>query len=349
MKKRREKIKVSLIGFFLLLLPIAFITTGAIVVYYFVGKASNGNVWAVGSSVLAVVVLGAGICTLFDIIRRKRMVERPVNKILEATEKIASGDFSVKLEHEKEYSKFDEYDLIFDNINTMTAELSKNEILKNDFISNMSHEIKTPLTVIQNIAKALQSEKLSNDKKDQLLKGLVSQTKKLSTFIANILKLNKLENQKLIPENETFDLAELLRQCTLQFEEFIEQKGLELVCNIEEMQINGSPSMIEIVVNNLISNAIKFTDKGKISVSLTSIGNHVEISVEDTGAGISKETGEHIFDKFYQGYTSHSSEGNGLGLALVKKVIDVIGGEIQVESKIGKGSKFTLLLKKDKQ
>lgn len=332
----------------MLLLPIAFITTCSIVVYYFVNKATNGNIWAVGFSVLAIIVAGAGICTLLDIVRRKKMIEKPVNKILEATEKIASGDFSVKLVHEHEYSKYDEYDLIFDNINTMTAELSKNELLKNDFISNVSHEIKTPLAVIQNSAKALQNSNLNQTKKNELLDGLVFQTQKLSTLISNILKLNKLENQELVPEIEDFDLAELLRQTTLQYEDLIEKKGLELVCDIEETILFGSPSLIEIVINNLLSNAIKFTDKGIITVRLKNAGNYAEISVEDTGAGISKETGEHIFDKFYQGDTSHSREGNGLGLALVKKVIDVIGGEIHVESKLGKGSKFTLILKKDR-
>ena len=230
----------------------------------------------------------------------------------------------------------------------MTAELSKNELLKNDFISNVSHEIKTPLSVIQNYARVLQSEKLSKDKRDEYLKGLVTQTKKLSDLISNILKLNKLENQKIVPEIEEIDLAELLRTCTLSFEELLESKNIKLNCNIDEMKIISSASLLEIVFNNLISNAIKFTDReGKITISLKSEGDYAVVRVKDSGCGISQEVGEHIFDKFYQGDSSHSNEGNGLGLAMVKKVIDLIGGEISVESKVGVGSTFIIKLKKD--
>lgn len=344
--KRIRNFGFSLIGFFLFFLTITFTSTLCIFVYYLVSKASNGNIWAVGFSVLGMIIIGALLCTLFDIFRRKTMVEKPVKKILEATKKIASGDFSVRIDHSHDYTKFDEYDLIFDNINTMTAELSKNEILKNDFISNVSHEIKTPLTVIQNYAKALQSNKLAKEKKEECLNSLVSQTNKLSSLISNILKLNKLENQKIIPEYEEFDLAELLRQTALQNADLIDKKGLILECDIDEMRIVGSETLIEIILSNLITNAIKFTQKGKISISLKEENNLAVIKIQDTGCGMSKEVGERIFDKFYQGETSRTSEGNGLGLSLVKKVIDVIGGEIAVESKVGKGSTFTLKVQK---
>ena len=328
-------------------LTIGLTSTASIFIYYIANKSTNGNTLIIAVSVFLTILFGAVLCTICDLIRRRVMIETPVNQILEATEKIASGDFKVKLIPNHEYSKFDEYDLIFNNINTMTEELSKNEILKSDFISNVSHEIKTPLAVIQNYAKTLQNENLSKEKKQEYLSVLLSQTQKLSTLITNILKLNKLENQKIVPEIEKFDLAELLRLTTLSFENLFEKKNIEIVCDIDETTIISSKSLLEIIFNNLISNAIKFTDNnGKITISLKQDQTHAIVKVSDTGCGISKEVGEHIFDKFYQGDTSHSNEGNGLGLALVKKVIDVIGGEISVESQVGVGSTFIIKLKR---
>lgn len=345
MKKNSEYSNFSIIGFLLFLITLCVTSTTSILVYYFVSKVVENNL-IIGFAVFFSIFVGAVACAVIDILRRRQMVDKPVKKILDATEKIAGGDFSVKLNHSHEFSKYDQYDLIYENINIMTAELSKNEILKNDFISNVSHEIKTPLSVIQNYAKSLQNEKISENLRQEYLNGLVVQTKKLSDLISNILKLNKLENQQIVPETELIDLSELLRICALGYENLIEKKNLELSCDIEEVKIISSSTLLEIVFNNLISNAIKFTEKGKISLSLKEEDDYVIIKVKDTGCGISKEVGEHIFDKFYQGDTSHYSEGNGLGLSLVKKVIDLIGGEISVKSKVGIGTTFTIRLKK---
>lgn len=347
MKKNKTRLSTfSILGFFLFFMTIAITSASSIIVYYFANKETGGNFWAIFFSVVGVIFIGAILCCLCDIFRRRKMIDKPAKMILEATDKIASGDFSVKLAPLHDYSKYDQYDLIFDNLNSMTAELGKNEVLKNDFISNVSHEIKTPLAVIQNYAKMLKNENLAKDKRDEYLNGLVTQTQRLSELVANILKLNKLENQQLLPESERFDLAELVRNCALGFENILEKKSQELVCNIDEIFITSSPSLIELILNNIISNAIKFTDiGGKIEISLKKADNFAIIKVKDSGCGISSETGKHIFDKFYQGDTSRSSEGNGLGLALVKKVIDVIGGEIAVESKVGIGSTFTVKIK----
>lgn len=347
-KNKTEFLGLSIFGFLLFFLTIGITSAASIFVYYLANEKTNGNATAIIFSVLGIIVFGAVLCTLFDVIRRKIMVEKPVKMILDATEKIAGGNFSVKLLPLHEYTKYDQYDLIFENINAMATELSKNEVLKNDFISNVSHEIKTPLAVIQNLAKTLQNKNLDEEKKEECLKGLIIQSKKLSDLITNILKLNKLENQEIVPEIEEIDLAELLRVCALGFENLFEKKNIKLECDIDEIKITSSASLLEIVLNNLISNAIKFTDAGgEILVSLKEDETHAIIKVKDTGCGISKEVGQHIFDKFYQGDTSHSSEGNGLGLALVKKVIDTIGGEISVESKVGVGSTFVVKLKKE--
>jgi len=205
MRKNKTNFGFSFVGFLLFFLTIGLSSTLSIFVYHYAKKSTENSTILVAIAVLGAIIIGATFCSLFDIYRRKKMVERPTNMILTATQKIASGDFSVKLFPLHEFSKYDEYDLIFENINLMTQELSKNEMLKNNFISNVSHEIKTPLSVIQNYANALQKDNISSDLKREYLNGLIIQTKKLSDLVSNILKLNKLENQQILPEIEEFE------------------------------------------------------------------------------------------------------------------------------------------------
>lgn len=325
---------------------IAVIVTIAVFVCTLVLDASGGNNTVVVFVMLAVILFLSAVCVTADHIRRKIMVERPVKKILEGTDKIASGDYSVRLETTHTFGNYDEYDCIIDNFNKMAAELSRTEVLHTDFISNVSHEIKTPLAIIQNYATSLQNKNLDEQTRVKYAQTLASASKRLTALITNILKLNKLENQEIKPEYETINLTETLAETVLGYEELIESKGLELNCDFdEEVIVKSSPSYLEIVWNNILSNAIKFTENGgKIGVSLKKEDGQAVIKISDTGCGISAETGKHIFEKFYQGDTSHSQEGNGLGLALVKKVIDIIGGTIAVSSELNKGTTFTITL-----
>ena len=333
---------IGVVSFFVL---IAFIMQIAILCYDYITKKTS-NLSLIAVLILIEIIILATICTIFDWIRRKIMVDRPTRKILQATEKIAKGDFSVRLDIAHEYGKYNEYDLIMENLNKMAGELSKTEILKTDFISNVSHEVKTPLAVIQNYATLLQDENLDGETRKSYLQTLVGASKRITDLITNILKLNKLENQEIQEETKRFSLTDALAESVLEFEPLIEKKNLRLECDLEDITVVSVQSLLEIVWNNLLSNAVKFTpDGGQITVTLARKDRDAEITVSDTGAGISPETGARIFEKFYQGDTSHAREGNGLGLALVKKVIDLLGGEIAVQSELGKGSKFTILLK----
>jgi signal transduction histidine kinase len=165
-------------------------------------------------------------------------------------------------------------------------------------------------------------------------------------MISNILKLNKLENQTIYPASVTFDLGEQLCECLVGLEDVWDKKGLEIDADVEEnVRVKADPELLTLVWNNLFSNAIKFTDEGgKISLSMKSENSRAVVKISDTGCGISPEVGKHMFEKFYQGDTSHASKGNGLGLALVKRVIDITGGDISVSSEVGKGSTFTVML-----
>ena len=345
--KRKISARSTILGCVFLTALIAAIVTVVMFVYIAVDEASGGNEAVIAGVMFAVIVTLSVICTLIDFLRRKFTVDKTVNKILDATDKIAAGDFSVRLQPAHPLQRYDEYDYIMENLNKMATELSRTEVLHTDFISNVSHELKTPLAVIQNYASSLQNKNLDGERRVKYAQTLEAAAKKLTALITNILKLNKLENQEIKPEYERVNLTETLAECVLDFEDLIESKGLELDCDFDENVTVISPaSDLEIVCSNLLSNAIMFTERGgKVCVSLKKENGNAVVKVSDTGCGISAETGKHIFEKFYQGDTSHSQEGNGLGLALVKKVIDITGGIISVNSEAGKGTAFTITLK----
>ncbi len=332
-------------GALVLFVVITIIILIAILSYRYIIGITN-DIRIINATMLAVIIILSTLCTIVDILRRKSMIDGPVNEILMATERIAQGDFSVRLEIERPYEKYTEYDLIFERLNTVAEELGKSEVLKNDFISNVSHEIKTPLSVIQNYAMVLGDRSLAEDTRKKCTDTILCAAQRLSSLVSDILKLNKLENQKITPEYEKVNLTEMLEEAVIVFEDIIEKKELLLECELEDVAVMSSPSSLEIVFNNLLSNAVKFTDKGgKIGILLKREGSFAVVEISDTGCGISSEVGKRIFEKFYQADTSHASEGNGLGLALVKRVIDTLGAEISVSSEPGLGSSFTVKLR----
>ena len=239
------------------------------------------------------------------------------------------------------------FNVIIDYFNRMVQELFGMETLRTDFIANVSHELKTPLAVIQNYGTMLQQPNLSDEDRKDYARTVTNASQRLASLITNILKLNKLENQQIYPKKEHFDLGEQLCECLLGFENAWEAKRLEIETEMEDgVNVESDPELLSLVWNNLFSNAIKFTEEGgTIGLKLHTENGHAVVEVSDTGCGISPEVGVHIFEKFYQGDTSHATQGNGLGLALVKRVVDIIGGEISVSSELGKGSTFTVRIK----
>ena len=217
------------------------------------------------------------------------------------------------------------------------------------FVADASHELKTPLAVIQNYGSLLQDPALPKEQRVEYAKAVTDASRRLADLIANILKLNKLENQQIFPQAETYDLGEQLRECLLGFEDAWEAKELAVEADIPDgVAVRTDRELLTLVWNNLFSNAVKFTDAGgSIHVSLRHTGTQAEVCVTDTGCGMSPETGRHIFEKFYQGDSSHATQGNGLGLALVRRVVDIVGGEIAVKSTLGKGSTFSVVLRSE--
>ena len=271
---------------------------------------------------------------------------RPMNLLGEAARRIAHGDFSVRIDPLRKDGKKDFLEVMFDDFNTMARELESIETLKTDFIANVSHEIKTPLSVIYGYAAALKTETLTNEKRNEYINTIWEASNKLTSLVANILKLNKLENQEIVPLAHPYNLSEQIRRCILSFESFWDQKNITMNADLDEVSVNYDEHLLEIVWNNLISNAIKFSlEGGKIFIGLKRQDNYILVTVTDTGIGIDEAAKKRIFEKFYQGDTSHSQEGNGLGLALVKRITDMIDADITAESEKGHGTTFTIMLK----
>ncbi len=294
------------------------------------------------------VMLISLLFTVIDEIRRWFMVTRPVRHIVRGVEKIMDGDFSVRVTPLRGLDNRGGFNTIIDYFNRMAKELSGIETLRTDFIANVSHELKTPLAVIQNYGTMLQAPELPEEKRAEYAKAVTESSRRLADLITNILRLNKLENQQIFPQKQRYDLGEQLCECLLNFENVWEKKGIDLGTEIEEeVWIESDPELLTLVWNNLFSNAMKFTDAGgKVTLSLETDGEFAVVRVSDTGCGIRPEVGRHIFEKFYQGDTSHATQGNGLGLALVKRAADIVGGEIGVSSEVGKGSTFTFRIRR---
>lgn len=298
----------------------------------------------------ALIALGLTLYTRSQI---KRTYEDPMHMLADASKKVASGDFSVYVPTIHTEDKYDYLDVMILNFNKMVEELGSIETLRVDFFSNVSHEIKTPLAIIQNNAQLLARQGL-NEKSQEYVNTIEVTVKRLSSLITNILKLNKLEKQTIVPETIKFDFCEHLIQNVLQYETIWEEKNIDFDADItDEMKFfEGDPELLSLVWNNILSNAIKFTGSGgSIKITEYSNDNEIVVSIEDSGCGMSSDTMKHMFEKFYQGDTSHATQGNGLGLALVHRIIQIMNGKISVDSEIGKGTTVTVSFpyKKEKE
>lgn len=350
MKKALKTVQNFLV-FFLL---VAFVITCCLMLFTSTLQDSIGReftqaeITAAAKITMVNVMLISIAMAVIDYLRRKFTVERPVKNITDAAEKIMQGDFSVRIKLQGKFATDDSFNKVIDCFNQMAEELAGVETLRTDFIANVSHEMKTPLSVMQNYGTLLQAPNLSDEQRVEYAKGITDASRRLSDMMTNILKLNRLENQQIFPQTTEFDLGEQICECLLQFENVWENKNIEIETDIAEgIKVEADAELLSLVWNNLFSNAFKFTDDGgSVSVSLAVTEHHAIVKVNDTGCGMTAEVGAHIFEKFYQGDTSHSVQGNGLGLALVKRVIDIMQGEISVESAVGVGTTFIVKIRR---
>ena len=346
-ERHKKKFIFNLGRFLIFFALMSFVVTCNLVLFlHWVELTAEEMKAAVPITFLNVMIL-TFIFSIIDEIRRTLMVRKPIARIQAGLDKIMSGNFKTQIPYIRNENSGNEFDAIIKGINELAVELSGIETLRTDFISNVSHEIKTPLAAIQNYGTLLQGKALSEEQKVEYAKAITEQTRRLSALITNILKLNRLENQQIFPERKQYNLTEQICECLLLFEQSWASKNINIETELEEdIFIHEDAELLSLVWNNLFSNAIKFTDNGgTIAIKVKKEGPTAFVEVSDNGCGISPETGKHIFEKFYQGDTSHAVQGNGLGLALVKRVIDIVGGDIHVHSTLGKGSTFIVYLK----
>lgn len=286
------------------------------------------------------------IWTLIGILMRPKR-QAMIWTIIEPIQKIAKGDFSVKIRNEEKYDG--EIGVLVKSINDMTDELNTMEKMRQEFVSNVSHEIQSPLTSIKGFARALQDDNLSEEKRKHYLTIIETETTRLSKLSQNLLKLTLLESEEYTPEKTTYRLDQQLKQIVLNSEPLWAEKEIELDLDLEKVHITADQESMSQVWINLIHNSIKFTSSGgTITIQLKEHEKVVEVRIRDSGIGISEEQKQHIFERFFKADSSRNRAygGSGLGLAIVKKVVDLHQGEIKVESKDGNGTEFIVCIPK---
>jgi len=338
-KPRRDMfIKLSLASFISILAASGIFSGAYYLLEHFQVKVED-TWWTIIIAAISSIVIGLVLSIIIN-----KAFFTPIRELCEVTKRVAHGDFSIQLKEQTKKNgevKNDEISMLTHNFNVMVNELDKNKTLKSDFVTNVSHEFKTPLASIKGYAE------LIKDCKDQAelieyCNNIIESSDSLTTLTSNILRLSKLENHAIIQPND-FRIDEQIRQAIIMLEDKWSQKNIELNLDLDEVTIFYDEALFAQVWQNLISNAIKFSnDGGEINIILKKYGTEATFTVKDNGIGMSDEVRDRIFDKFYQGDTSRAREGNGLGLALVKKILDDSHCSIDVSSKEGEGSIFTV-------
>lgn len=287
-------------------------------------------------------------CLLAFLTSRKvrKTYDEPLQNLANAAKKVAEGDFSIYVPTVHSTGNYDYLDLMIQNFNKMVEELGSIETLKTDFFANVSHEFKTPLAIISNNAQLLETLPENSKTREECVSNIMDATRRLSNLITNILKLNKLEkgHSMQLDEEQHFDVCNQLTCCILQFEGLLDKKHIDLQVNIQDRCIvKADEELMQLVWTNLVSNAIKFTDDfGTIAISQRAEDEVAVISISDSGCGMTKEEQKHVFDKFYQADSARATQGNGLGLTLIKRILELMDAAIHLESEVGRGTTFTV-------
>ncbi|MCR5847789.1 MAG: HAMP domain-containing histidine kinase [Lachnospiraceae bacterium] len=282
--------------------------------------------------------------TLSIIINRN--VFKPLRKLTSLTKQVTEGNYDVNVEGITNiFTEKSDLGTLVNAFEDMTHELSSTEIFRNDFIHNFSHEFKTPIISISGFARQLYKGNLTPEQQSEFAKIIMDESEHLANMSSNVLLLSKLESQEIVSDKETFSLDEQLRTCMLIMEEQWSEKNITIDMDLDEIDYYQNKDLLYHVWINLFGNAVKFTkENGTVSVKCHKANDAVYVAVSDNGTGMDEDTKKHIFEKFYQGDSSHATAGNGLGLSLVKRIVDMMDGRISVESTYGKGSTFIVSL-----
>ncbi|MDD2533244.1 MAG: HAMP domain-containing sensor histidine kinase [Eubacteriales bacterium] len=337
--RRRETMVFALTLFVFTILSFTAMLIGAIVValahldIIHIYDGSNGLIFGAAVLLIFSVVVGTSLFAIFG-----RHPLKPVRRLKWAVREIIQGNYAVRVEK----SYIPELDALITDFNTMAGELGSVEALRNDFIDNFSHEFRTPIVSIRGFAKLLKSDQLTPEERTEYLNIIIEESDRLVQLSSNVLSLSKLENQAILPERKLFSLDEQLRRVIVFLEPTWKKKQIAVDVDLIPVRLNCNEELLKQAWLNLISNAIKFTPQGgNITVCLQAPAT---IKITDTGIGMDEATQMRIFDKFYQGDPSHAMQGHGLGLALVRRILDMCSGEIEVTSQLGVGTTFIVKL-----
>lgn len=341
LKISRQKIKFSLRG--RLTLVVAVVEICSIAIAYGITLLLG---WLFPELRNVPFVVQLGLFSLGVVVLAMRLLSKiffdPIKKVNNGMKQIADGHFEVRLDTKSRALEIQE---MMAGFNMMATELSSTEILKTDFISNVSHEIKTPINAIEGYSTLLQGCDGLTSEQMEYVEKILFNTNRLSSLVSNILLLSKIENQTIQTITNVYSLDEQIRESIVSLEHAWESKNIEFDVELERVDYNGNEAMMRHVWTNLISNAIKFTPKNStVKIRLVSDNGRTVFTVDDMGQGLSETASKHLFDKFYQADTSHKEEGNGLGLALVKRILAVEKGEIAAENLDEGGCRFTVIL-----
>ncbi|NLM27838.1 MAG: HAMP domain-containing histidine kinase [Clostridiaceae bacterium] len=285
------------------------------------------------------VVIGTTISTV--------LVEKflkPINQLIKATKIVAKGDFNVRV---KEIDGDSEIAILLRNFNHMAEELGSIEMFRNDFINNFSHEFRTPIVSIRGFARQLQNKEMSEEKRREYTEIIISESERLANMSTNVLLLTRFENQQYITNQTEYELDEQIRNCIILLEKQWSAKNIEINLNLKRIIIYANQEMLSHLWINLIDNAIKYSkEHGTITITCDKTEDVIIFEISDNGKGMDSYTIKHMFDKFYQGDKSRSMRGNGLGLSIVRRIVDLCMGEISVQSEVGSGTTFTVKLPK---
>lgn len=313
--------------------------TATIVIGFLYG-GTNNTIQVVGS-IIASFLIGSLLAFIIG-----NTVLKPLSELVKATKRVTGGDFNTALEIGwMERHTIKELRELIQDFNEMTEELRNTEMFRNDFISNFSHEFKTPLVSIRGFARQLYEGDLTPEQQREFSKIILDETEYLSVLSQNTLLMTNLENKDIVTEKTDFSLDEQLRDCMIRLEPQWSRKNIDIDMDLDEVRFYWNKPMMAHVWNNLFDNAVKFTPEGGfIHVSCKRRDGLIIVKIKDSGCGIPEESIPHIFEKFYQVDASHATKGNGLGLPLVKKIVELCGGDISVSSKVNKGTEFTVEL-----
>ena len=357
MKNKKEKKRISLYVY-LTLSFLAILITVLLINFIYFGFINHAFLAEKGISKEAInrervknIISSFKIATIYSlgigvslILVMESHIINTLRKITEATKKVATGNLKVKVDVDRK----DEIGELAQNFNIMVDELNSIEYLRKDFISNISHELKTPIASIQGFTKLLADDNLSKEEKDEYINIILEETQRLSNLSSNMLKLSKLEKQEIVTNKTEYRLDNQIRKAIIMLDEKINNKKIKISLDSSEVSIYEDEDLIMEIWINLINNAIKYSNEnGEIKIKVIEEENDVKVSIKDEGIGIPKDKQERIFEKFYQVENSRAGEGSGLGLAIVKRIVDLIKGEIEVESKEKQGTKIIVSIPKE--